>query len=63
VCCSALDHDTAPYLQCGDYILRNICVIVAVVLLLLTTEPFIGSHYDNIFIHYKPVSGWDYNWL
>mmetsp|Transcript_4231 Transcript_4231/g.4385 ORF Transcript_4231/g.4385 Transcript_4231/m.4385 type:complete len:450 (+) Transcript_4231:81-1430(+) len=22
-----------------------------------------GSHYDNIFIHYKPVSGWDYGWL
>jgi hypothetical protein len=33
------------------------------VLVLLTAEPFIGSHYDNIFIHYKPVSGWDYNWL
>jgi hypothetical protein len=32
-------------------------------LLLFTAEPFIGSHYDNIFIHYKPVSGWDYNWL
>jgi hypothetical protein len=26
-------------------------------------EAFVGSHYDNIFIHYKPVSGWDYGWL
>jgi hypothetical protein len=29
----------------------------------VSAEPFVGSHYDNIFIHYKPVSGWDYGWL
>ena len=22
-----------------------------------------GSHYDNIFIHYRPVTGWDYSWV
>jgi len=26
-------------------------------------EMFKGRHYDNIFIHYKPVSGWNYDWL
>ena len=26
-------------------------------------SPFVGSHYDNIFIHYCPESDWDYNWV
>lgn len=26
-------------------------------------EPFVGSHYDNIFIHFMPESGWDYGWV
>ncbi len=26
-------------------------------------EPFVGNHYDNIFIHYAPKQGWDYDWL
>ena len=26
-------------------------------------EAMNGEHYDNIFIHYKPVSGWDYDWI
>ena len=30
---------------------------------MLYIAPFIGKHYDNIFIHYKPVSGWNYDWL
>jgi len=24
---------------------------------------FKGRHYDNIFIHYKPAGGWDYEWI
>jgi prolyl 4-hydroxylase len=23
----------------------------------------VGSHYDNIFIHYKPTSNWEYGWV
>lgn len=30
---------------------------------LLMTAVMVGSHYDNIFIHYKPTSGWDYSWI
>lgn len=26
-------------------------------------DAFIGSHYDNIFIHYKPTTGWNYDWV
>jgi hypothetical protein len=26
-------------------------------------DVFYGEHYDNIFIHYKPDSGWDYSWI
>jgi len=26
-------------------------------------DVFLGEHYDNIFIHYKPVSDWNYDWL
>jgi hypothetical protein len=26
-------------------------------------KTFKGKHYDNIFIHYQPTSGWDYSWL
>jgi len=26
-------------------------------------DTFIGEHYDNIFIHYKPVSDWNYDWM
>lgn len=26
-------------------------------------DKFVGAHYDNIFIHYKPSSGWDFSWL
>ena len=26
-------------------------------------EPMDGDHYDNIFIHYRPLSGWDYEWI
>jgi len=26
-------------------------------------DTFVGQHYDNIFIHFKPISGWDYDWL
>lgn len=26
-------------------------------------DVFLGRHYDNVFIHYKPVSGWDYDWI
>jgi len=26
-------------------------------------DVFVGSHYDNIFIHYQPTTGWDYSWL
>ncbi len=25
--------------------------------------PMKGNHYDNIFIHFQPVQGWDYDWL
>jgi len=26
-------------------------------------DVFSGSHYDNIFIHFKPAEGWDYGWV
>jgi hypothetical protein len=26
-------------------------------------DVFYGEYYDNIFIHFQPVSGWDYDWI
>ena len=26
-------------------------------------QAFVGKHYDNIFIHYKPTSNWNYDWM
>lgn len=28
-------------------------------------DPFVGSHYDNIFIHFRPVNEdeWNYDWI
>ena len=43
----------------------NTCflMLLLLLLLLLYTDKFNGYHYDNIFIHYKPRTHWDYDWL
>lgn len=56
-----LDHDDNEHnvvMQPGDMVLYESAK-------LLHGRPtvFVGSHYDNIFAHYKPVSGWDYSWV
>lgn len=56
-----LDHDDNEHvvvMKPGDMLLYE-----SAKLLHGRPEPFVGSHYDNIFIHYKPVSGWDYGWV
>eukprot|EP01036_Dinobryon_divergens_P032554 gene32554-42170_t len=56
-----LDHEDNEHnvvMQAGDMVLYE-----SAKLLHGRPDPFVGSHYDNIFIHYKPVEGWDYSWM
>jgi prolyl 4-hydroxylase len=56
-----LDHDDQEHdlpMRPGDLLLYE-----SAKLLHGRPEPFKGDFYDNIFIHYMPVSGWDYNWI
>jgi len=56
-----LDHEDNEHrviMQPGDMLLYE-----SAKLLHGRPETFKGSHYDNIFIHYKPYTGWDYNWI
>jgi hypothetical protein len=31
--------------------------------IILVLGTFVGKHYDNIFVHYQPVAGWEYGWI
>jgi len=56
-----LDHDDKEHnvlMQPGDMLLYE-----SAKLLHGRPEPFVGTSYDNIFIHYKPVEGWNYDWM
>ena len=57
-----LDHEDNEHtviMQPGDMLLYE-----SAKLLHGRPEPFQGSHYDNIFIHYKPRDGsWNYDWM
>jgi hypothetical protein len=58
-----LDHDDVEhtlYMQPGDMLFYE-----SAKLLHGRPEPFVGSHYDNVFIHYKPKEDgrWNYDWL
>ena len=56
-----LDHDDVEHsvvMQPGDMVLYE-----SAKLLHGRPDVFLGSHYDNIFIHYQPVEGWDYSWM
>ena len=56
-----LDHDDIErtvIMQKGDMLLYE-----SAKLLHGRPDTFVGEHYDNIFIHYKPASGWDYSWI
>ena len=56
-----LDHDDNEHfveMQPGDMVLYE-----SAKLLHGRPSPFIGRHYENIFVHYKPLSGWDYDWV
>jgi hypothetical protein len=56
-----LDHDGFEHnviMQPGDMVLYE-----SAKLLHGRPDVFIGDHYDNIFIHFRPVAGWDYSWI
>lgn len=56
-----LDHDDIErtvIMQIGDMLLYE-----SAKLLHGRPDIFVGEHYDNIFIHYMPESGWDYSWI
>ncbi len=58
-----LDHDDNEHsvlMEAGDMLLYE-----SAKLLHGRPEPFVGSHYDNIFIHYRPTCRecWDYDWV
>jgi len=56
-----LDHNDNEHhvlMQPGDMLLYE-----SAKLLHGRPTPFVGAHYDNIFIHYKPDHGWDYGWV
>lgn len=56
-----LDHDDNEHtvlMEPGDMLLYE-----SAKLLHGRPDPFKGTHYDNIFVHYKPTSGWDYSWV
>lgn len=56
-----LDHEDKEHkviMRAGD-----MCLYESAKLLHGRPDQFVGSHYDNIFIHFKPVDGWDYSWL
>lgn len=56
-----LDHDGNEHnvtMAPGDMVLYE-----SAKLLHGRPEPMDGDHYDNIFVHFKPVSGWDYDWV
>jgi hypothetical protein len=55
-----LDHDDKEHnivMRPGDMVLYE-----SAKLLHGRPSEFLGSHYDNIFAHYKPITGWDYAW-
>lgn len=56
-----LDHDGMEH----DVIMRpgDMLLYESAKLLHGRPDTFVGSHYDNIFIHYKPTTGWDYSWM
>jgi len=56
-----LDHDDNEHslnMRPGDMLLYE-----SAKLLHGRPSVFKGQHYDNIFIHYSPVKGWNYDWL
>lgn len=56
-----LDHEDNEHqviMQKGDMLLYE-----SAKLLHGRPATFVGKHYDNIFIHYKPIDGWDYSWM
>ena len=56
-----LDHDGNEHnviMRPGDMLLYE-----SAKLLHGRPDVFIGDHYDNIFIHYKPKENWDYSWM
>jgi hypothetical protein len=56
-----LDHDDAEHsisMQPGDMVLYE-----SAKLLHGRPSVFQGDAYENIFIHYAPTEGWDYNWV
>lgn len=52
------DNEHTVFMQPGDMLLYE-----SAKLLHGRPEPFRGTSYDNIFIHYKPKEGWNYDWL
>lgn len=52
------DHEHSVSMEPGDMLLYE-----SAKLLHGRPEPFKGAHYDNIFVHYKPYSGWEYDWV
>lgn len=55
--------DWCCVLVCTFFIFLFLCTSHYYGNFLHVSESFKGRHYDNIFIHYKPVSGWDYEWI
>lgn len=56
-----LDHDYNEHsvvMKPGDMLLYE-----SAKLLHGRPDVFIGDHYDNIFIHFQPVSNWNYDWI
>ena len=56
-----LDHNDTEHevhMKAGDMVLYE-----SAKLLHGRPTPMNGAHYDNIFIHYRPTSGWDYSWV
>ena len=56
-----LDHDDNEHevlMRPGDMVLYE-----STKLLHGRPSPMRGTHYDNIFIHYKPTEGWDFSWV
>lgn len=51
-------HEHSVIMKPGDMLLYE-----SAKLLHGRPDTFVGSHYDNIFIHYKPTTGWDYGWM
>jgi prolyl 4-hydroxylase len=52
------DNEHFVHMEPGDMVLYE-----SAKLLHGRPEPFVGEHYDNIFAHYQPISGWDYSWV